>query len=159
LRRFDSRRLHCEWHPGCPVPVSGLRLSGLRLLTVTSLRLRGRAPCGTLVVDAEAAGRLATVVRRLARSASPIHHLRLADEYGPRGRRPADGEVTASTEAAKAVPSRCAGGAATGSSSEHAYGEAVDVGPAEGPNVGCGRTRDRGARPSPGRPRRRTGMV
>src|ERR671930_18184 len=129
------------WHRGCPVP-----LSRLRVLTVTHWGFDGRAHTGRLVVNADAAAPLARVFRRLYRLHFPIRHLRLADSYGPARSRPADGDVSGSFSCRQAVPSPCTGGTGTGSWSEHAYGEAVDLNPRENPYVGCGMTRNRAAR-------------
>jgi hypothetical protein len=143
-----------SWHAGCPVP-----LSALRLLEVSYRGFDGRTHTGQLVVDERAAAPLADVFRRLYALRFPIHHMRLSDTYGPRASRPADGDVTASFECRQAVPSPCAGGSGTGSWSEHAYGEAVDLNPVENPYVGCGMTRDRHALAYLDRSRARRGMV
>ena len=142
------------WHRGCPVP-----LSRLRVLTVTHWGFDGRAHTGRLVVNADAAAPLARVFRRLYRLHFPIRHLRLADSYGPARSRPADGDVSGSFSCRQAVPSPCTGGTGTGSWSEHAYGEAVDLNPRENPYVGCGMTRNRAARRYLDRSRIRPGMV
>jgi hypothetical protein len=149
----EVRAAH-EWHPGCPVP-----LSGLRVLTVTTWGFDGRAHTGRLVVNAKAVAPLTSVFQQLYRMRFPIRHMALADAYGPVGSRPADGDVTASFECRQAVPSPCTGGTGTGSWSEHAYGEAVDLNPVENPYVGCGMTRDRASRPYLDRSRVRPGMV
>ena len=57
------------------------------------------------------------------------------------------------------MPSPCTGGTGTGSWSEHAYGEAVDLNPVENPYVGCGMTRDKTALSYVERSRVRPGMV
>ena len=143
-----------SWHRGCPVP-----LSGLRVLTVTHWGFDRRVHTGQLVVRGSAAAPLARVFRRLYALRFPIRHMRLADAYGPARSRPADGDVTAAFECRQAVPSPCSGGTGTGSWSEHAYGEAVDLNPIENPYVGCGRTRERGSLPYLDRTRLRRGMV
>jgi hypothetical protein len=142
------------WHPGCPVP-----LSGLRMLTVTYHGFDGRAHTGRLVVNGAAAAPLARVFAGLYALRFPIRHMRFADAYGPAAARPADGDVSAAFECRQAVPSPCVGGNGTGSWSEHAYGEAVDVNPVENPYVGCGQSRDPNARPYFDRSRHRRGMV
>ena len=141
-----------EWHPGCPVP-----LSGLRLLTLRYWGFDRRAHWGQLVVNAGAVGPLTGAFRRLYALHFPIHHMALSDEYGPPSARPSD--VTASFECRQAVPSPCTGGTGTGSWSEHAYGEAVDVNPMENPYVGCGMTRDKKALSYLDRSRVRRGMA
>ena len=116
------------WERGCPVP-----LSQLRLLTVPHWGFDGRAHVGQLVVNRSAAAPLAKVFRRLYALHFPIRHLELGDMYGPRGSRPADGDVTGSFECRQAVPSPCTGGSGTGTWSNHAYGLALDLNPAENP--------------------------
>jgi hypothetical protein len=142
------------WHEGCPVP-----LSHLRVLTVSYWGFDGRPHTGQLIVNEHAASPLARVFRRLYELRFPIRHMRLADAYGPSRSRPADGDVTASFECRQAVPSPCNRGSGTGSWSEHAYGEAVDLNPVENPYVGCGRTRDRSSLRYLDRSRHRLGMV
>ncbi len=143
-----------SWRPGCPVP-----LSGLRVLTVAHWGFDGRPHTGQLVVDADHARGLAGVFRRLYELRFPIRHMRLADMYGPREGRPADGDVTGSFRCRQAVPSPCTGGSANGSWSNHAYGRAIDVNPVENPYVGCGRTRNAASAPYLDRSRLRKGMV
>jgi hypothetical protein len=145
-----------EWHHGCPVP-----LAGLRVLTVSYLGFDGRTHTGQLVVNRAAVAPLSQVFRRLVALRFPIRHMQFADTYGPIASRPADGDVTASFECRQASSSPCTGTAntGTGSWSEHAYGEAVDLNPVENPYVGCGMTRDKNALSYLDRSRRRRGMV
>jgi hypothetical protein len=142
------------WHPGCPVP-----LSRLRVLTITHWGFDHRPHTGQLVVNEDAAAPLASVFQRLYQLRFPIRHLRLTDAYGPARSQPADGDISGSFECRQAVPSPCTGGTGTGTWSEHAYGEAVDLNPVENPYVGCGQTRDRSSRPYFNRARLRPGMV
>ncbi|MDP9293971.1 MAG: M15 family metallopeptidase [Actinomycetota bacterium] len=142
------------WHKGCPVA-----LSGLRLLTVTYHGTDMRSHTGQLVVNKDAAAPLAKVFRRLYELHFPIRHMRLADAYGPKRSRPADGDISGSFECRQAVPSPCSGGNGTGTWSNHAYGRAVDLNPTENPYVGCGQTRDPASRPYFNRSRHRRGMV
>jgi D-alanyl-D-alanine carboxypeptidase len=142
-----------EWQKGCPVP-----LSGLRLLTVTYYGFDDRSHAGRLVVRDRYAAGLATVFRKLYAMRFPIHHMTLA-MYGPSRGWPADLDMTGSFECRQAVPSPCTGGTGTGSWSEHAYGEAVDLNPIENPYVGCGMSRDRSSRSYIDRSRLRKGMV
>jgi hypothetical protein len=144
-----------SWHAGCPVP-----LSGLRVLTVTYWGFDARSHQGQLVVDAQATAPLTKVFRRLYAMRFPVHHMSLQYEYGPaKAYRPRDGDFTASFSCRQAVPSPCTGGTGTGSWSEHAYGEAVDLNPVENPYVGCGMTRDKTALSYVDRSRVRKGMV
>jgi hypothetical protein len=142
------------WHRGCPVA-----LSQLRLLTVPYIGFDGQAHTGQLVVNRSAAGPLGRVFAKLYALRFPIRHMGLADRYGPVRSLPADGDVTASFECRQAAPSPCVGGSGTGSWSEHAFGDAVDLNPLENPYVGCGQSRDPATRPYFNRSRRRPGMV
>jgi hypothetical protein len=144
-----------SWHPGCPVP-----LSGLRVLTVSYWGFDARPHTGQMVVNADAARPLAKVFERLYELRFPVHHMSIRYSYGPSGTpRPRDGDFTASFSCRQAVPSPCTGGTGTGSWSEHAYGEAVDLNPVENPYVGCGMTRDQTALSFVKRTPHRKGMV
>jgi hypothetical protein len=145
-----------EWHAGCPVT-----LSQLRVLTVVYVGFDRITQTGQLVVNEAAVAPLTEVFRRLYALRFPIRHMRLADTYGPVGGRPSDGDVTASFECRQASSSPCTGAAntGTGSWSEHAFGEAIDINPVENPYVGCGMTRDALARSYLDRARVRRGMV
>ena len=142
------------WQPGCPVP-----LSHLRLLTVSHWGFDGRVYTGQLVVNRDVAAPLSKVFRRLYEVRFPIRHLRLAHVYGPRRARPDDGDVSGSFVCREAVPSPCTGGSRSGSWSNHAYGHAIDLNPVENPYVGCGRVHDPESRPYVDRSRLRKGMV
>jgi len=142
------------WHAGCPVP-----LSQLRVLTVSYWGFDARSHTGQLVVNQQVAAPLVRVFRRLYALRFPIRHMQLSDFYGPAKSRPADGDVSESFECRQAVPSPCTGGTGTGSWSEHAYGEAIDLNPVENPYVGCGRSRDPSSRPYLDRSKLRPGMV
>ncbi len=142
------------WHPGCPVP-----LSDLRLLTVTYWGFDEHAHRGQLVVNRSAAGPLAKVFRKLYALRFPIRHLQLSNVYGPPRSRPRDGDISGSFECRQAVPSPCTGGTASGHWSNHAYGLAVDINPLENPYVGCGATYNKTSRVFLDRTRLRRGMV
>jgi hypothetical protein len=141
------------WHRGCPVP-----LSGLRVLTVSYYGFDRKVHLGQLVVNQSAAAPLARVFRRLYLLRFRIRHMGLADGYGPAQTRPSN-DVSAAFDCRQAVPSPCVGGRGTGTWSEHAFGEAVDLNPVENPYVGCGQTRDRASRPYFKRSPHRPGMV
>jgi hypothetical protein len=142
------------WHPGCPVAISRLRV-----LSVVHWGFDRRLHTGQLLVNGRVAAPLARVFRRLYELRFPIRHMQLSDAYGPKRARPADGDVSAAFECRQAVPSPCSGGTGTGSWSEHAYGEAIDLNPVENPYVGCGRTRTHASVPYLNRSRVRRGMV
>ena len=145
-----------EWHAGCPVAIAQLRV-----LTVTFHGFDGRTHTGQLVVNRAAVRPLRAVFRRLYALGFPIHHMGFADTYGPADGQPKDGDVTASFECRQASASPCNGlsNSTTGSWSEHAYGEAIDLDPVENPYVGCGMTRDKTALSYLDRSRVRKGMV
>jgi hypothetical protein len=145
---------HRFWRPGCPVP-----LSQLRLLTVRHWGFDGRVHTGQLIVNRDVATPLARVFRRLHELRFPIRHMTVDAMYGPERARPADGDVSGSFECRQAVPSPCTGGTGNGSWSNHAYGHAIDLNPVENPYVGCGRTRDRRSARYTDRSRLRKGMV
>jgi hypothetical protein len=140
------------WRPGCPVP-----LSDLRLLTVTHWGFDGQTHTGQLVVNRDSARPLATVFRKLYELHFPIRHMRLDDMYGPRRTRPTDGDISGAFHCRRAVPSPC--GTGSGSWSNHAYGHAVDLNPRENPYVGCGAVYDPKGRSYVDRSRIREGMV
>jgi len=142
------------WKPGCPVP-----LSGLRVLTVRHWGFDGHQHTGQLIVNANAAAGLQKVFRQLRRLHFPIRHMTIDAVYGPKSVRPKDDDVTGSFECRDAVPSPCTGGNSTGSWSMHAYGLAVDLNPTENPYVGCGESRDKASAPYRDRSRHRKGMV
>jgi hypothetical protein len=145
-----------EWHSGCPVA-----LSQLRVLTARYLGFDGKAHTGQLLVNGADADRLQQVFSRLYAIRFPIRHMALSDAYGPVAGRPHDDDITASFECRQAVASPCSGLASTGTGSwsEHAYGEAIDLNPVENPYVGCGMTRDKSALSYLDRSRVRPGMV
>jgi hypothetical protein len=114
---------------------------------------------GQLVVDRSAAAPLSRVFHQLYRVRFRIRRMSLAGAYGPARSRPANGDVSVAFDCRQAVPSPCVGGTGTGTWSEHAFGEAVDLNPVENPYVGCGQTRDPASRPYFNRSRHRPGMV
>lgn len=142
------------WHQGCPV-----ELSALRVLAVSYVGFDGTQHTGALVVNRSAAAPLARVFRELYRLRFHIRHMSLADAYGPARTQPVDGDVSAAFDCRQAVPSPCVGGSGTGTWSEHAFGDAVDLNPVENPYVGCGQTRNPTSRPYFDRSRHRPGMV
>jgi hypothetical protein len=145
-----------EWHRGCPVA-----LSQLRVLSVSFHGFDGRTHTGQIVVNRTAVPAVRATFERLYALGFPIRHMRFSDTYGPKRVQPADGDVTASFECRQASSSPCGGVADTGNGhwSEHAYGEAIDLNPIENPYVGCGVTREQASRAYLDRRRTRRGMV
>ena len=148
----EARLTGKYWHAGCPVS-----FSQLRVLTVTIWGFDGRTHTGQVVVNQDAAGKLAQVFRRLYELHFPIRDLKLKDAY--QQNQPA--YVSDAFECRQAVASPCSSSSATGNGhwSEHAYGEAIDINPVENPYVGCGMTRDAASRPYLDRSKLRPGMV
>jgi hypothetical protein len=149
-QRYDIKRAG-EWHKGCPVS-----LSQLRVVTYGYHGFDGGTHIGQIVVNEKVAQPLTTVFRKLLAMKFPIRDGRFLSAYGPHAW--ASGDVTASFECRQAAASPCTGGR-TGSWSMHAYGEAVDLDPRENPYVGCGMTRDKTAVSYMKRSNVRPGMV
>jgi len=124
------------WRPGCPVP-----LSGLRLLSVRHWDFAGTPRMGQLIVNRQYADKLRGVFRRLYELRFAIRYLQV-DIYGSGKGLPAHGDFSGSFECRQSVPSPCVGGNASGRWSNHAYGFAIDLNPVENPYVGCGMVRD-----------------
>jgi hypothetical protein len=141
-----ARMTGVSWHPGCPVP-----LSDLRLLTLTYRGFDGRTHTGQLVANRDAASALVGVFRRLYAARFPIRRMQPVDAYG--------GDDYRSIEADNTSAFNCR--AATGSThwSQHAYGRAIDVNPIENPYVSGGTTSHRASTPYLDRSRRRPGMA
>src|SRR5512140_3527771 len=76
-----------EWHKGCPVV-----FSQLRVLTVRYLGFDRRAHSGTLVVNARVAAKLRTVFAKLYAMHFPIRHMQFDDTYGSLKDVPKDGD-------------------------------------------------------------------
>jgi D-alanyl-D-alanine carboxypeptidase-like protein len=135
-----------SWRPGCPVP-----LSDLRLLMLTYRGFDGGVHTGKLVANKDAAATLVAVFRRLYVAGFPIRRMRRVDAYG--------GDDYRSIEADNTSAFNCR--AATGSAhwSQHAYGRAIDVNPIENPYVSGGTTSHPASRPYLDRSRHRPGMA
>jgi hypothetical protein len=141
-----------EWHRGCPVWPSQLRVLSFRYYGFD-----GQTHIGQIVVNEKVAYPLATVFGKLYRLRFPIRDASFSSTYGPQPDQ--SGDVTASFECRDAAPSPCSGSSPTHHWSMHAYGEAVDLDPRENPYVGCGMTRDKTALSYLKRSWHRPGMV
>ena len=121
--------------PGCPVT-----LTGLRLLTVSLPRLRRPlAHWGSLVVNAAGRRHSSSTSLRAAvrdRLPDPPHAVR-RHVRGTEEPHPPDGDFTGVVRVPRGpTASPCTGASTnktTGSWSEHAYGEAIDLNPARRP--------------------------
>jgi D-alanyl-D-alanine carboxypeptidase-like protein len=141
-----------EWHRGCPV-----WLSQLRVLSYRYYGFDRNTHTGQIVVNKDVAQPLAKVFGKLYRLRFPIRDGAFSSVYGPHPWK--SGDVTASFECRDAAPSPCSSGTSTHHWSMHAFGEAVDLDPRENPYVGCGMTRDKTARSYRKRSWHRPGMV
>jgi D-alanyl-D-alanine carboxypeptidase len=141
-----------EWHRGCPV-----WMSQLRVVTFRYYGFDRQTHLGQIVVNQTVASGVAKVFAILYRERFPIRDAAFASTYGPHPDQ--SGDVTASFECRDAAPSPCSGSSPTHHWSMHAYGEAVDLDPRENPYVGCGMTRDKTALSYLNRSRHRPGMV
>jgi hypothetical protein len=141
-----------EWHRGCPVWMSELRVLSYRYYGFDK-----QTHVGQIVVNAKVAQPLAKVFGQLYRLRFPVRDGAFASTYSSNPDQ--SGDVTASFECRNAAASPCSGNATTHHWSMHAYGEAVDLDPRENPYVGCGMTRDKTARSYRNRSRHRPGMV
>jgi hypothetical protein len=141
-----------EWHRGCPV-----WMSQLRVLTYRYYGFDHQTHLGQIVVNATVAQPLSTVFAKLYALRFPIRDGAFASTYGRHPDR--SGDVTASFECRDAAASPCSKSSTTHNWSLHAFGEAVDLDPRENPYVGCGMTRDKTALSYLKRSNLRPGMV
>jgi len=141
-----------EWHRGCPVWMSELRLVSYRYYGFDKATHSGQ-----IVVNQKVAYSVAKVFDKLYRMRFPIRDGAFSSVYGPHPWK--SGDVTASFECRNAGASPCSSTTTTHHWSMHAYGEAIDLDPRENPYVGCGMTRDRTAVSYMKRSRHRPGMV
>ncbi|MFI6485310.1 M15 family metallopeptidase [Nonomuraea sp. NPDC050663] len=114
-----------SWRPGCPVP-----LSGLRLITLTYWGFDDKAHTGELIVNKSVTDDIVTVFKQLYGWKWPIKRMELVDVF--------KGDDFDSIDANNTSAFNCR--AATGSSnwSNHAYGLAIDINPQQNPYVTAG---------------------
>jgi hypothetical protein len=123
IQRIPSRStLKYSWRPGCPVPISGLRL-----ITMTYWGFDKRPHQGRLVVNAKAADDIVKVFKRLYAAHYPIRRMELVDKY--------KGSDFESIEAGNTSAFNCRPATGSSSWSQHAFGLAVDVNTCENPYV------------------------
>jgi hypothetical protein len=111
-----------SWKPGCPVP-----LSDLRLVRARHWGFDGKARTGRLVVHRDVARDVLAVLRRLYAARFPIRRMVPVDAYGASDFRSIEADNTS------AFNCRVVDG--TSRWSEHAYGRAIDLNPIENPYV------------------------
>jgi poly-gamma-glutamate synthesis protein (capsule biosynthesis protein) len=127
-----------SWHPGCPVP-----LGGLRLLRLSYWGFDHAVHQGELIVSASAAAGLTRAFRLLFAARFPIRQMRVADDFG------GDDERSMLADNTSAFNCRLVPG--TSMWAQHAYGLAVDINPFENPEIRNGQA-DPAAAAAVGRP-------
>ena len=116
-----------SWRPGCPVP-----LSDLRLVRARHYGFDGRIHIGEIIVHRDVAGDVVAVLRRLYAAQFAIRRMIPVDAYG--------GSDFRSIEADNTSAFNCRYVDGTTRWSEHAYGRAIDLNPIENPYVTAGGT-------------------
>ena len=117
-----NRMTGVSWHPGCPVP-----LSALRLLRLSFWGFDHAAHQGELIVNASAAASLTQAFRLLFAARFPIRQMRVVDDFG------GDDERSMLADNTSAFNCRLVPG--TSVWAQHAYGLAVDINPFENPEI------------------------
>ena len=142
------------WKPGCPVP-----LTDLRLLRFNYWDFDGEVKRGPMVVHQDVSPDVLWVFGRLFRGRFPIKRVALAREFVPEEFEPrisSRRSVTASFNCRPVVTPLGPGE----DFSQHSYGLAVDINPVQNPFVTAdGFVRNRTARPYLDRSKRLTGMI
>ncbi len=149
--RLERRMRGTTWHPGCPVPISGLRL-----LRLPYWGFDGRVHRGPMVVNASAAEEVVDVFRTLFAARFPIERIALAHRFRPNADPNTRSDITASFNCRPVITP--AGPQPV--LSMHAYGLAIDVNPLRNPYVAAdGLVRNRYARPFADRSKDLPGMI
>ena len=140
--------IRSTWRAGCPVGPAQLRTIRISYWGFDAERHIGR-----LVVRRTVTGDVAAAFRSLYRARFPIRRMVPVSAY--RG----SDDASMAADNTSAFNCRRAVGSSTGSWSEHAYGEAVDVNPVENPYVLGGRVLPPAGRAFLTRSRARRGMA
>ena len=125
IRGIDAglaARMATSWRPGCPVP-----LSGLRLVRLTYRGFDGADHMGGLVVAAAVAPGVVQAFHELYGARYPLNSLRLVADFGG-----SDDRSKAADNSSAFNCRRVTGG--TGFS-QHSYGTAIDLNPVQNPYV------------------------
>lgn len=142
------------WKPGCPVP-----LSDLRLLRFNYWNFHGELGRGPMVVHEDVAQDVLWVFRRLFRARFPIKRVALTKEFVPEEFEPVTytrRSVTAAFNCRPVITPRGPGS----DFSNHSYGLAIDINPIQNPYVDAdGFVRTMASRRYLDRSRRLKGMI
>ena len=136
-----------NWHPGCPVAISDLRL-----VKVSYWNFQGDVRSGPLVLNERVAHDVLWVFRQLFRARFPIHRIDLAPRPQPIDWN-STRNLSSSFNCREATLS-------PGSLSQHSYGWAVDINPLQNPYLRSDGSVLRAAtKPYTDRSRRVPGMI
>ena len=111
-----------SWRPGCPVPISDLRL-----ITMNYWGFDGQVHVGELVVHRDVADGIVGVFATLFDVGYPIRRMERIEHYG--------GDDEASMAADNTSAFNCRPITGGGAYSVHSWGKAVDINPVENPYV------------------------
>jgi len=121
--RLQQRMTGSSHDPAtCPVP-----FADLRRLELSYVGFDGRARTGVMVVHRDVARDVVSIFERLYDARFRIQQMRLVDVY--------DGDDDASMAANNTSAYNCRTVAGTDTFSDHAYGKAIDINPAQNPYV------------------------
>jgi poly-gamma-glutamate synthesis protein (capsule biosynthesis protein) len=141
-----NRMTGVSWHPGCPVP-----LSALRLLRLSYWGFDHAVHQGELIVNTSAAASLTQAFAVLFAARFPIRQMRVVDDFG------GDDEHSMLADNTSAFNCRLVPG--TSVWAQHAYGLAVDINPFENPEIQDGQVDPSAAAPWADRSRVSPAMI
>jgi hypothetical protein len=136
-----------SWRPGCPVP-----LSALRVIRMTYRGFDRRWHWGRLVVHRWYTDEIVRVFRHLYEDRFPIRRMRLVDHYGADDRRSMRADNTSAFNCRWRAGICCTW-------SQHAFGRALDLNPVENPYVFDGGFSPPNGAPFLDRHQHRRGMI
>jgi hypothetical protein len=123
ISMVSADRLGHSWRSGCPVPIADLRL-----LSVTYWGFDDRAHQGELVVHADHAAAIESVMRTLYDEQFPIERMELVEVFA--------GDDDASMAANNTSAFNCREvSRRPGVWSQHAFGAAIDINPVQNPYI------------------------
>ena len=144
--QIEERIVGSSWHPGCPLP-----LSKLRLLELTHWGFDGQIHRGRLVVHRGHDQEILAAMKRLFAKRFPIRRIELIDRYGADDHRSMNADNTSAFN--------CRFVAGTNRWSMHAYGLAIDINPIENSYVSGSHVSPPAGAPFADRSRDAEGMV